>query len=74
MNMRTLIRVIVSGEPVILTITVVKCEAFYSPPRISGWRSSTLTASVWMRLVMLFTGREILQRELMKARLILSNA
>lgn len=32
-------------------------RSFYSPLRISGWRSSTLTASVWMQLVMLFTGR-----------------
>ena len=58
----------------VIMMLVVKCEAFYSPLRISGWRSSTLTVSVWMRLVMLFTGREILQRDLMKARLILSNA
>ena len=27
------------------------CAAFYSHLRISGWRSFTLTESVWMRLV-----------------------
>ena len=36
--------------------------------------SANLTESVWMRSVMRFTGRGILQRELMKGHLILSNA
>ena len=74
MSMRMRTKATVNGEPAILIITGEKCAAFYSHLRISGWRSFTLTESVWMRLVMRFTGRGILQRELMKGHLILSNA